>query len=655
MAPPLPADHARERRRGLVPARRARAVSGFWWRHPRLTHLATAAALVWGAAYLAWRIGWSGAGVAAWLFWPLLAAELFAWLSLVSYAWLAWRVPTVEQPEPLPVDPPVSVDVFVCTYDEPVEVVEPTLVGCAAIRGPHRTFLLDDGRREEMRELAAQHDAVHVTRPDNRDAKAGNINHALGLTVGDLILFLDADHVPLPSILDATLGYFADPSVALVQTPHDFSNRDSVQHHGPQRHEQSLFYDVIAPNKDRRNAMFWCGSATVVRRAALVQVGGVLTKTVAEDFHTTIAMHARGWRTRYHGECLVQGLAPYDLAGFLLQRARWARGNLAVFRTRENPVWCPGLSLRQRLSYLGSLIHYYSGLQRLTLLAVLTATLTSGQLPMHATVLALGALWAPWAILAFTATLALARGTLATMDSTRYGLMTMGVQARAVAALFYPRAGRFKVTPKEGVDEGGLEVLRLLPLVTAGVVVVVGAALVRVLALAGVVSLPGLPGFAAGVLLALAVWETICLLAVVVPLVRRQQLRRSYRLAVTGRARIHGHTIGLEVVDVSTHGIGVESPIALPPATSLRLLLRLPDRAAGTHDLSLAVVVRSCRRLRTGDGDPRFRVGTAFDALDGDDRRRVLEYCAVTHPDLALHGRPLSDRRPERAPVEAAS
>ena len=67
--------------------------------------------------------------------------------------------------------------------------------------------------------------------------------------------------------------------------------------------------------------MFWCGSATLVRRVALEGVGGVLTDTVAEDFHTTIALHARGWRTHYHHEVLVQGLAPHDLAGFLLQRA----------------------------------------------------------------------------------------------------------------------------------------------------------------------------------------------------------------------------------------------------------------------------------------------------------------------------------------------
>ena len=112
---------------------------------------------------------------------------------------------------------------------------------------PHTTYLLDDGDRPEMAELAERLGARHLTRPDHAHAKAGNVNHALEVTSGDLVLVLDADHVPLPTILESTVGYFDDPLLALVQTPHDFSNRDSVQHTQPQRNEQSLFYRVVAP------------------------------------------------------------------------------------------------------------------------------------------------------------------------------------------------------------------------------------------------------------------------------------------------------------------------------------------------------------------------------------------------------------------------
>ena len=68
---------------------------------------------------------------------------------------------------PTPARESPSIDVFVCTYDEPLAVVEPTLIGCRAMTGNFTTYLLDDGRRQEMAEVAARLGAVYVTRPDN--------------------------------------------------------------------------------------------------------------------------------------------------------------------------------------------------------------------------------------------------------------------------------------------------------------------------------------------------------------------------------------------------------------------------------------------------------------------------------------------------------
>src|SRR5690606_38637872 len=137
--------------------------STFWYSHDRLVRILATAALAWGAAYLVWRIGWSGRGTSLALFLPLLAAELFGWCSLAFYAFFAWRAPRLA-PRPAP-ERTLSVDVFVCTYDEPPSVLEPTLLACAAISSPHTTYVLDDGQRPEVRELALRHGARYITRP----------------------------------------------------------------------------------------------------------------------------------------------------------------------------------------------------------------------------------------------------------------------------------------------------------------------------------------------------------------------------------------------------------------------------------------------------------------------------------------------------------
>ena len=76
-------------------------------------------------------------------------------MSLALYAFLGWRLPQTTVPV-VGEAAQLSIDVFVCTYDEPISVLEPTLVVCRAITVPHRTYLLDDGRRQEVRELAGR-------------------------------------------------------------------------------------------------------------------------------------------------------------------------------------------------------------------------------------------------------------------------------------------------------------------------------------------------------------------------------------------------------------------------------------------------------------------------------------------------------------------
>ena len=333
----------------------------------------------------------------------------------------------------------------------------------------------------------------------------------------------------------------------------------------------------------------------------------------------------------------MQGLAPHDLAAFLLQRERWARGNLRVFRTRENPLWCPGLSFGQRLSYLASLSNYFSGLQRLVLLAVLVNTLVSGRLPMSASPLTLAVFWAPWAVLSFVATLALARGTLAPSDSSVYGIETMGIYLRALVALVWPGAGRFKVTPKEGIDEGGLVVLRILGLVSVVATVLVAAVTLRALTAVGVVGLPPLEGMALVVTLVVGVWELAFIARTLVPLVRRKQHRVQYRFSVELRGRIANSIV--DVLDLSPEGLAFRSPLEWPTGERTELLTRLPSAQGLLADLTLPLEVRSARRLPDQDG---WRIGCSFGDLDTESRRVLVEYCyVVQQADRTQPGRPV--------------
>jgi cellulose synthase (UDP-forming) len=634
--------------------RRQTRLGAFFDRRPLLLRALAIVALAWGVGYLIWRVGWSGRGANPVVFVTLLVTEVYGLYALGMLAWFSWSRPIATRP---PIGVPHAVDVYVCTYDEPVEVVLATLAGCRALTYPHTTYLLDDGRRPEMEELARLSGARYMTRADNSHAKAGNLNAALPRTEGELVFVLDADHVPMPDALDALVGYFDDERMAVVQSPHDFSNHDSVQHYMVGRHEQSLFYRVICPGKDRHGAAFWCGSAALIRRRALLEIGGVATETIAEDFHTTIRLQRHGWRSRYHDEVLVQGLAPHDLDGYLLQRDRWARGNLAVFTLPESPLRARELAPAQRLSYFASLLAYLAPPMRLLLLATLAAVLWTGALPMKLSVVALAVLWLPSVSLNLMAGSALARGYMRIAETTHFELLTMEIYTRALRCAVVPGKTAFKVTPKQGVDEGGWRAVAKLRLVALCAIVLAAGIAVRAVDLFGPPLIPSLPGIAAVIVPLLALVELRRILRTLLLAGARRQRRLVYRFeGVDAPAHTFVGTRPVlgRVVDASASGIGLVMDGPLEIGSRPLVQLRLPDATGTEHDVPVRVEVRSSRR--SGD---RQLIGASIVAIDPTARLRLMEWCYVVCSHERLRGhRPSADRpalpEPILVPIDEA-
>jgi cellulose synthase (UDP-forming) len=228
-----------------------------------------------GGNYLAWRwlvsVNWEAWPIAV----PLILAETYSFIDACLFGLTMWRM-RERGPAPAPPED-ATVDVFITTYNEPVELVMETALAAQRIKWPHETWVLDDGARPEMKEAAEAAGIGYVTRSEDwadkpRHAKAGNLNNALFATTGEFLMILDADQIPSPDILHRTLGWFRDESVALVQTPQWFHNVDEADVLGSQA---PLFYGPIQQGKDGWNAAFFCGSNAVLRREALMQIGVV--------------------------------------------------------------------------------------------------------------------------------------------------------------------------------------------------------------------------------------------------------------------------------------------------------------------------------------------------------------------------------------------
>jgi cellulose synthase (UDP-forming) len=257
----------------------------------------------------------------------------------------------------LPPDQLASVDVYIPTYNEPLEVLEKTITGALCLDYPNVSiWVLDDGRRPWLKAFCVSKGVGYLNRPDNDHAKAGNINHALTRTNAEFVAIFDADFVPQRNFLMRTIGFFSDPDIGIVQTPHAFYNYDPLQTNLALRKslpdEQRFFFDVIMPSRDAWDAAFCCGSNSVTRRAALRAIGDALpTQSITEDMLLSMTLLRKGYITRYLCERLAFGLAPETVDAFFVQRERWARGAIQILYLASGPLG-RGLTVMQRLLFL---------------------------------------------------------------------------------------------------------------------------------------------------------------------------------------------------------------------------------------------------------------------------------------------------------------
>lgn len=407
----------------------------------------------------------------------LICAELFGILSLALHIFCTWTLVDRRAPPP---PHGARADILVTTWNEPVEMLRSTLVAAKAVRFVGKVWLLDDGARKEMKRLAHELEVEYLDRTDRSHAKAGNLNNALRHSNAEFVAVFDCDHGPSPDFLERTLGHFVDPKVAFVQTPQDFYNIDSFQHRGSSEtrevwHEQTLFYRVIQPGKDRWNAAFFCGSCAVVRRQALDDIGGFATGTITEDLHTSLKLHKRGWRSVFHAEALAFGLSPSDFDQYQTQRLRWARGAMQVW-VKEGFLFSRGLTLAQRLSYLASTSTYFEGWQKAIVYFMPIVVILTGWMPIVWAGPGLLTLFALWLLSGMIANEVVSRGYAKTLWMEEYNFFRYFTFIRATLALVIPNNWRFVVTPKgRAVGKSGL--VKLLPQALIG-----GGALIALLA-----------------------------------------------------------------------------------------------------------------------------------------------------------------------------
>ena len=528
----------------------------------------------------------------------LYLAEVYAliihFLGMLLNAW-----PLKQPPIDAPSDPALlpTVDIFIPTYNESDEIIRVTTIAAMQVDYPADKFkvhILDDGgtmakrqhpengmaswdRHYRLRRMADELGAHYITRPLNLHAKAGNVNHALAHSSGDLVLILDCDHVPTSDILRRTVGFFlADPKLFLVQTPHFFINPTPIEKNlggiANPPGENDMFYRVIHPGLDFWGASYFCGSAALLRRSHLMENGGLSGKTITEDAETAFALHSRGYSSVYFERPMVCGLSPESYDDYIIQRTRWAQGMLQMFLL-NNPLFAPGLTLAQRLCYFNSCFFWFFGIVRFIYFIAPATFLLFGLRIYNASWLQIVAYVLPyvlsgWIVMDFF----YSRARQPFFSEVYESVQSMFLMPAVISVFLNPAHPTFKVTPKGQTQEHE----SLNPMSVSFLLVIFINAAALGMAVYKWIDYPILRD----VIAVTACWSVYNLVLALISLGafwERKQIRNYHRIESDGtltlvvprlRERISG-----EIRYVSLTGIGFEIPsdVALKPLERVTL------------------------------------------------------------------------------------
>lgn len=347
---------------------------------------------------------------------------------------------------------PPTIDVFITACGEPVPLVAATVIAARDMELEHETFVLDDGDSDELRNVCSELGVHYLRRAGGEHAKAGNVNAGLARTRGEMVVILDADHVPAPTFLLQVLPHFVDAEVAFVQAPQYYDNRVNLIATGAAE-AQRMFYELVCPGKNYFNAAFCVGTNVMFRRSALAEIGGIWTGSNSEDIWTSLELHRRGWKSVYVPQVLALGLAPEEIEPFLKQQLRWASGGFEIL-LRGGLFRRGGLTLDQRLQYLFTGLHYTLSIGMLIFMALPAAYLLFGLSPINVDGWTWATHYVPYLVMTFLVAWLQAGGIRGSAIVT--SIAASWVHARALVAVLLKRRATWSATNRAGRSTGNL-------------------------------------------------------------------------------------------------------------------------------------------------------------------------------------------------------
>src|SRR5579862_1940179 len=320
------------------------------------------------------------------------------------------------------------VSLHIPSYNEPPDMLVETIRAAEALDYPDfEIVVIDNNTPDEetwrpVERYCAGRPRVKFVHVDHLPGyKSGALNLALALHTNpraEVVGILDSDYIVSSDWLAETMGYFADPNVAFVQTPQDYRDYGGNRYLTACYDAYRYFFASSMPSRNERNSIIFAGTMGLLRRSALDDLGGWDEWCITEDAETSLRLLRSGLSGLYLARSYGRGIMPLTFSSLKSQRFRWCFGGMQILRLHWRTLvpWSHDpankLTVSQRLDYLVGSFQWLNDLVYLgftIVLFIVAGLLLSGSsVPIRpligpttllpGTLLAVGLLRAVWAL-----------------------------------------------------------------------------------------------------------------------------------------------------------------------------------------------------------------------------------------------------------------
>lgn len=273
----------------------------------------------------------------SWACYPILGALLVP-ISVVCYEHLYKY--KITNPKKMPIDEEPSITILIPAHNEQA-MLSRTASYLATKLNYHNyeIIICDDGSQDKTPQIAdnltMKYKKVRVVHMTQNGGKAHAYNVALGFAKGDFIYSNDADTLPEPDCLWKYMNYFmgfSHRNVGAVTGNMDIINRSK----SICKAQISEFTSIIGGIKRSQSAYAgtqyaFSGACLMVRKDALIDVGGFSQSLDTEDIDLAWRMSRNGWESLFAPDIFSYMAVPDTARKLIKQRKRWASGGSEVW------------------------------------------------------------------------------------------------------------------------------------------------------------------------------------------------------------------------------------------------------------------------------------------------------------------------------------